>query len=123
MARPGSTRVDIDVDRREGQRNSRRRIEQPMCDMRLLAHQERRPVPRTTNSRHDLPVAPNLLARNFEDSRPDQVWLADISYLPGGDGWLYLAAIRDMTTCQIVSWSMADHVRAELCIKPLVMVL
>jgi len=86
MARPGSTRVDIDVDRREGQRNSRRRIEQPMCDMRLLAHQERRPVPRTTNSRHDLPVAPNLLARNFEDSRPDQVWLADISYLPGGDG-------------------------------------
>ena len=78
-------------------------------------------MPRTTDSRHDLPVAPNLLARNFVADRPDRVWLADISYIPTGEGFLYLAAIKDMATRQIVGWSMADHLRAELCIDALVM--
>jgi transposase InsO family protein len=59
-------------------------------------------VPCTTNSRHDLPIAPNLLARTFRAERPDQVWLADISDLPTDKGWLYLAAIKDIATRQIV---------------------
>jgi putative transposase len=66
----GSPRIHAEL-RREGRRHSRRRIEQLMREMRLSARQGRRPVPRTTNSRHDLPAAPNLLARNFEASRPD----------------------------------------------------
>jgi putative transposase len=53
-----------------------------------------RRVPRTTNSRHDQPIAPNLLDRNFTADRPDTVWLADISYVPTGAGWLSLAAIK-----------------------------
>jgi transposase InsO family protein len=94
-----------------------------MREMGLAARRGRRPRPRTTDSRHDLPVAPNLLARDFAAVRPDTVWLADISYLPTDEGWLYLAAIKDMATREIVGWSMADHLRAGLCVDALVMAL
>ena len=118
----GSPRVHAEL-RREGRRHGRRRVERLMREMGLCVRQGRRRVPRTTNSRHDLPIAPNLLLRNFAAERPDQVWLADISYLPTGEGWLYLAAIKDMATREIVGWSMADHLRAELGIDALVMAL
>jgi transposase InsO family protein len=118
----GSPRIHAEL-RREGQRHSRRRVERLMRGMGLSAHQGRRRTPRTTDSRHDLPVAPNLLARNFAARRANQVWLADISYLPTDEGWLYLAAIEDLATRQIVGWSMADHLRADLCIGALVMAL
>src|SRR6201994_4588098 len=81
----------------------------------------RQPVPRTTNSRHNHPIAPNRLERNFTAERPDQVWLADISYIATDEGWLYLAAIKDMATREIVGWSMADHLRTGLCTDALVM--
>ena len=64
-----------------------------------------------------------MLARNFAAERPDQVWLADISYLPTDEGWLYLAAIKDLATREILGWSMAEHLRAELCRDALVMAL
>ena len=92
-----------------------------MREMGLSARQGRRRVSRTTDSRHVHPVAPNLLAHRFAAERPDQVWLADISYILTGEGWLYLAAIKDMATRKIVGWSMADHLKAELCIAALVM--
>jgi putative transposase len=115
----GSPRVHAEL-RRDGRRHSRRRVERLMREMGLSARRGRR-IPRTADSRHDLPVAPNLLARNFTADRPDQVWLADISYIPTDEGFLYLAAIKDMATREIVGWSMADHLRAELCIGALVM--
>jgi putative transposase len=118
----GSPRIHAEL-RQEGRRHSRRRIERLMHEMGLSARQGRRRTPRTTDSRHDLPIAPNLLARSFTAERPDQVWLADISYVPTGEGWLYVAAIKDMATCQIVGWSMANHLRADLCIDALVMAL
>jgi putative transposase len=118
----GSPRVRAEL-RREGRRHARRRIERLMREMGLAARRGRRRAPRTTNSRHDLPVAPNLLDRNFTAERPDAVWLADISYLPTDEGWLYLAAIKDLATRQIVGWSMADHLRAGLCTNALVMAL
>ena len=74
----GSPRVHAEL-RREGRRHSRRRVARLMREMGLSARRGRRRPPRTTDSRHDLPVAPNLLARNFTAERPDQVWLADIS--------------------------------------------
>jgi putative transposase len=95
----GSPRLHAEL-RREGRRHARRRIERLMREMGLAARQGRRRTPRTTNSRHDLPVAPNLLDRNFTAERPDTVWLADISYIPTGEGWLYLAAIKDMATAK-----------------------
>jgi transposase InsO family protein len=118
----GSPRVHAELGR-EGRRHSRRRVERLMREMGLQARRGRRRTPRTTDSRHDLPVAPNLLDRNFAAERPDTVWLADISYLPTGQGWLYLAAVEDMATREIVGWSMADHLRAGLCIDALVMAL
>lgn len=93
--------------RARGVRVSRKRVARLMRASGLGVPARRR-VPRTTNSRHDYPVAPNLLGRCFAAERPDAVWLADISYIPTEEGWLYLAAVRDMATREIVGWSMAD---------------
>ncbi len=65
--------------RREGDRHARRRIAQLMRDMGLQAQRGRRRTPKTTDSRHNLPIAPNFLGRAFTAERPDAVWLADIS--------------------------------------------
>jgi putative transposase len=69
----------------------------------------------TTDSRHSLPVAPNLLNRRFADTTaPNQVWLADITYIPTDEGWLYLAAIKDLHTCEIVGWAMDSRMTQTL---------
>src|SRR5215217_2573730 len=94
-----------------------------MRDMGLQASRGRRRKPETTDSRHDLPVAPNLLGRSFVAEQPDTVWLADISYLPTDEGFLYLAAIKDLATREIVGWSMAEPLKAGLCLDALVMAL
>ncbi len=118
----GAPRVQAEL-RREGRRHSRRRIKRLRREMGLSARQNRRRAPRTTDSRHDLPVAPNRLDRNFTAERPDRVWRADISDIPTDEGWLDLAAIKDMASREIVGWSMADHLKAELCLEALVMAL
>jgi putative transposase len=99
----------------------RRRVERLMRAAGLAVATTRRRVPRTTDSRHGLPVAPNLLGRRFAADRPDAVWRADISYVPTGEGWLHLAAVRDLATRGIVGWSMADHPRADLACDALLM--
>src|SRR4051794_6236273 len=115
----GSPRIRAEL-RREGRRHSRRRVARLMREMGLSARRGRRRPLRTTDSRHDLPVAPNLLDRHFVAERPDTVWLADISYLPTDEGWLYLAVVEDLATREIVGWSMADHLGAGLCVDALV---
>jgi putative transposase len=74
----------------------------------------RRFVPRTTDSAHGHGVAANALDRRFEPGEPDRVWVADISYIPTGQGWLYLAAVLDLGSRRVVGWSAADHLRSEL---------
>lgn len=115
----GSPRVHAEL-RAQGIRVGRKRVERLMRASGLRITAQRR-VPRTTNSRHDQPIAPNLLDRNFTADRSDTVWLADSSYVPTGEGWLYLAAIKDMATREIVGWSIADHLRAELVCDALLM--
>ena len=75
---------------------SRGRIERLMrrYGIRAIMMQPRRV--RTTDSRHNLPIAPNLLDRNFMAAAPNRVWLADITYIPTAEGWLYLAAVMDL---------------------------
>src|SRR5688500_20145916 len=90
-----------------------------MRNMGLQASRGRRRKPETTNSRHDLPMAPNRLGRSFEAERPDTVWLADISYIPTDEGFLYLAAIKDLATREMVGWSMAERPKGGLCIDGL----
>jgi putative transposase len=115
----GSPRVHAEL-RAQGVRVGRNRVARLMREGGLSATVRRR-APRTTDSRHGHPVAPNLLGRRFAADRPDAVWLADISYLPTGEGWLYLAAIKDMATREIVGWSMADSLKADLACDALLM--
>ena len=85
----------------------------------LAARRSRRGRPRTTDSRHDLPIAPNLLQRQFTTSAPNRIWLADSTYIRTDEGWLYLAAVLDLFSRKIVGWAMADHLRGELTLAAL----
>jgi putative transposase len=118
----GSPRVHAEL-RAQGVRVGRKRVERLMRAAGLAVPGRRRRAPRTTDSRHDHPVAPSLLERRFAADRPAAVWLADISYIPTGEGWLYLAAVRDLATREIVGWSMADHLGADLACDALLMAL
>ena len=77
--------------------------------------------PQTTDSKHDLPIAPNLVRRKFAAPGPNQIWLADITYVPTKEGWVYLASILDVFSRTIVGWSMRDNMRKELVISALTM--
>ena len=69
----------------------------------------------TTDSKHNLPVAPNLLDRQFaQTTAPNQAWVGDITYIPTDEGWLYLAAIKDLHTCEIVGWAMDSRMTQTL---------
>jgi putative transposase len=76
---------------------------------------------RTTDSTHAHPTAPNVLDRDFTAAKPDTTWLCDITYIPTGEGFLFLAGVMDLCSRKIVGWSMAEHMRAELVIDALEM--
>jgi transposase InsO family protein len=73
----------------------------------------------TTDSDHDLPVAENLLGRQFDASVANEVWLADITYIPTREGWLYLAAVEDLYSRRVVGWAMAEHMDSRLVVDAL----
>jgi putative transposase len=73
----------------------------------------------TTDSGHQLPVAPNLLAQNFKVERPDEVWTADITYVPTAEGWLYVAAIKDLFAGEIVGRSFGERMTTDLVTRAL----
>jgi putative transposase len=120
QCRYGSPRMHAAL-RAEGRGCSRGRVERLMRRHGIRALAGRRFRPCTTDSRHFLPIAPNLLMQRFIASAPGRIWLADITYIPTGDGWLYLAAILDLATRKIVGWSMRDHMRVELALAALSM--
>jgi len=68
----------------------------------------------TTDSNHPFPIAENLLKRDFTATEPDRTWVADITYIPTAQGWLYLAVIIDLFSRRVVGWSMAEHMRVDL---------
>src|SRR5581483_9635608 len=76
---------------------------------------------RTTDSNHRLPVAENLLARDFEPAGPNEAWCADITYIPTGEGWLYLAVVEDLFSRMIVGWGMAERRESRLVVDALSM--
>jgi putative transposase len=112
--RYGAPRVHAEL-RATGRRISRRRVARLMKENGISPPRPRRKVPVTTDSRHRFGIAPNLLARNFDVIAPDTVWLADISHIPTDEGWLYLAAVKDMATREIVGWSMDARLKSRLC--------
>jgi putative transposase len=99
-------------------RVSPERVARLMCAHAIGARHKRR-YKATTDSRHDLPVAPNLLDRNFSPACPDQVWTADITYIPTAEGWVYLAVVMDLYTRMIVGWSMGARVTRDLVLDAL----
>ena len=118
--RYGAPRIHAAL-RADGQTASRSRVERLMHHYGIRARTPRRFRVRTTDSHHDLPIAPNRLDQKFAAGQPNQVWLADITYVPTEEGWLYLAVVLDLFTRKIVGWAMRDHMRAELTIAALTM--
>ncbi len=108
----GSPRIWREIKDR-GFPASRERVARLMQQNDIRARHKRR-YKATTDSRHDLPVAPNLLDRDFAPTRPDQTWTADITYIPTAEGWLYLAVVMDLYTRMIVGWSMDARMTREL---------
>ena len=74
---------------------------------------------RTTDSRHSLPVAENVLGRDFDPPGPNVAWSADITYIPTADGWLYLAVVEDLFSRMIVGWSMGETMASRLVVDAL----
>jgi len=118
--RYGSPRIHIEL-KDQGRGASRGRIERLMRNQGIRAITARPRRVWTTDSRHDLPIAPNLLERNFTADAPNRIWLADITYVETDEGWLYLATLLDLYSRKIVGWAMADHLRADLPLTALKM--
>jgi len=118
--RYGAPRIHAEL-RAEGHAVNRKRVARLMRQNGIRARVPRRYRVCTTDSKHSLPVAENLLNQNFVADRPDRVWLADITYIPTAEGWLYLAVLLDLFTRKVVGWAMRDHMRAELTIAALTM--
>jgi putative transposase len=118
--RYGAPRVHAEL-RARGIRIARKRVARLMKENHLRPSRRRKRPPITTDSRHGYGIAPNRLQRAFETERPNTIWLADITYVATDEGWLYLAAVKDMATREIVGWSMADHLRSSLCEDALMM--
>src|SRR5215211_1153282 len=94
-----------------------------MRAMGLQAQRGRRHRPPTPDSRHDRPIAPNRLGRSLGAERPDTVWLADLSDIPTDEGFLDLAALKDLATRASLGWAMAEHLKVGLGSDALVMAL
>lgn len=110
----GSIKVTKELRARDHKAN-RKTVARLMAQMGLHSKVSRRFRVRTTDSRHDNPVAPNTLDRNFAAAdAPDKVWAADITYIHTGEGVLYLAGIMDLFSRRIVGWSMKDTMATDL---------
>ena len=108
----GSPRVHAELVE-NGHEVGRNRVARLMAEEGLVARRKPK-FRKTTDSDHDDPIAPNVLARNFETDAPDQAWVADITYIWTLQGWMYLAVIIDLYSRRVVGWSMAEHMREEL---------
>jgi putative transposase len=107
----GSPRITQAL-RGQGQRCNRKRVERLMRADGLKARSAKCRRVRTTNSEHDQPVAPNLLLNRPAPSKADEVWVADITYVPTAQGWLFLAAVMDLYSRQILGWSLWENLES-----------
>jgi putative transposase len=116
----GSPRIHADLRLAHGVRVGRKRVERLMRAAGISGLQ-RRKRGRTTVSVPGVRVADDLVERQFCPDGPDQLWVADLTYLRTWEGWLYLAAVQDAYSRRIVGWAMADHMRSELVVDALQM--
>ena len=114
----GSPRLTAAL-RRQGTRCGKNRVARLMRQHGLKARHKRRFVPRTTQSRHNRPIAPNRLAQAPPPTRPDQIWVADITYLATAEGWVYLAVILDACSRRVVGWALSVSMETALVTEAL----
>src|SRR3954452_11626783 len=108
-----SPRIHVEL-KAQGRGVSRGRIERLMRHHGIRAIMARPRRVRTTDSRHGLPIAPNLLGRNFFAAAPNRIWLADITYIEPDQVWLYLAGRRAPYRSRIVGWPLVSRLSADL---------
>lgn len=105
----------------QGQSCNRKTVAKCMQAAGIQAKTTRRFRVTTTDSNHSHPVAENIVDRNFSPSEKNQTWVADITYIPTDEGWLYLAAVADLYSRKIVGWSMSEHIDSRLVVDALEM--
>jgi putative transposase len=115
--RYGSPRMTAELNAR-GYACSENTVAEIMREHGIRAKAPRRFV-RTTDSRHGLPVAENVLDRGFDPAGPNEAWCADITYIPTADGWLYLAVVEDLFSRRIVGWAMDATMTSRLVVDAL----
>jgi putative transposase len=114
----GAPRVHAELQAR-GVRVGKKRIARLMRRLELEGVSRRGKRRRTTTPDSTAPLAPDLVERRFAAQRPDQLWLADITYLPTYEGWLFLAVVMDVYSRKIVGWAMREDLKAELVVDAL----
>lgn len=121
--RYGRRRMTREVRTELGWPINEKRVGRLMRQADLQSRQRRRFRVVTTDSKRAHPVAPNVLARDFAATAPNQKWLADLTYVPTAEGWLYLALILDLFSRKLVGWAMSDSMPQELTLAALQMAL
>jgi transposase InsO family protein len=116
--RYGSPRVHAALAGRDGAR-SVNTVARIMRDNDIRAKSARKFKCRTTDSNHALPVADNVLGRQFDPEGPNESWVADITYIPTREGWLYLAVVEDLFSRMVVGWSMDATMTSRLVVDAL----
>lgn len=118
----GAPRIEQEL-RKQGRCHGRNRVARLMKEKGLCGRQKGRYRVQTTDSNHDEPIAPNRLAQAPKATAPNQLWVADITYIQTKEGWLYLAAILDLYSRKIVGWAMSERIDTVLVLNALAMAL
>jgi putative transposase len=105
----------------QGERHSVKRIARLMKAAGLQGLNPKRFVPQTTNSDHDQPIAPNLLAQAAAATKPNQTWVTDLTYVRTAEGWLYVAVLLDLWSRRVVGWATGETLHASLAQRALTM--
>jgi len=117
----GSPRVHAEL-KRQGIACNQKTVARLMRLDGLQGQRKRRRVT-TTDSNHCFPITANLLNRDFHADQPNQKWVADITYIPTAEGWLYLAGVLDLFSRKVVGWEMSNRIDADLVERALRMAL
>jgi len=111
----GSPRITVDLQAK-GMMCGKNRVARLM-KIHGIVGKAKKKFKATTNSKHTLPVAENLLKQHFEAAKPNTVWISDITYVPTLEGWLYLVVILDLFSRQVVGWAMSDRLTSGFVVK------
>ena len=117
----GAPRVQLELADEHQLHVGRKRVARLMRELELQGVSRRGKKPKTTVPDAKAPPAPDLVERRFVADRPNALWLADITYVPTLEGWLFLGVVMDMCSRKIVGWSMRDDLKADLVVDALAM--